>query len=543
MDIERTEPANTTGISYTAAPGTEILIDENQNGYIHTLQHAKIGDGNILLVPQPSLTDPNDPLRWPKWKKWMVFINGLFYSFLGSIIGPIMSGGMQGQSAFFGVPITKLSWAAGISLLFSGVATLFWIPLSVKYGRRPIYLITSFTMGVGCIWCGVTAKTTFASFFVARAFAGFFAGPIEAIVPNVVTDVFFLHDRGEKIAIYGLSVLGGNELGPVFSAYIIQGMSMSWAFYLLGMGLFLSFVLVIFFMPETAYFGVRPVISLTAPEVDSTDEKTSATTSQGIVAAIEESAIDVPRTTYFETLKPWGIVNPHVSLKKCFLRPFVLLAYPTILWASLVYGMSLAWNVILALTIAQLFAPPPYSFNSGAQGLIFLSPMIGSLVGTYVCGPLADKIAIQATRRNNGIREPEMRLPIATVAAFLTIAGVAIAGPCYADKTHWIGPIFGFGVLSIGAQIGCNLSMTYALDSHKELSGELMITISVTKSLIAWAWSWFINSWIDLNGMMDVYFTGESCKLLVDGLLTLKAAVINLVVYASTAIFYYRGLD
>lgn len=54
------------------------------------------------------------------------------------------------------------------------------------------------------------------------------AGPIESIVPSTVTDIFFLHDRGEKISIYGLSVLGGNEIGPLLSAYIIQGIGMSW---------------------------------------------------------------------------------------------------------------------------------------------------------------------------------------------------------------------------------------------------------------------------------------------------------------------------
>lgn len=57
---------------FEAAPGTEILVDEDQNGYTHTLQHLKKGDGHVLLVPQPSLTDVNDPLRWPAWKKWMV---------------------------------------------------------------------------------------------------------------------------------------------------------------------------------------------------------------------------------------------------------------------------------------------------------------------------------------------------------------------------------------------------------------------------------------------------------------------------------------
>lgn len=71
-------------------------------------------------------------------------------------------------------------------------------------------------------------QTSFTSFFIGRAFAGFMAGPIESIVPSTVVDIFFLHDRGEKISIYGLSVLGGNEIGPVLSAYIIQGASMKW---------------------------------------------------------------------------------------------------------------------------------------------------------------------------------------------------------------------------------------------------------------------------------------------------------------------------
>ena len=100
---------------------------------------------------------------------------------------------------------------------------------------------------------------------------------------------------------------------------------------------------------------------------------------------------------------------------------------------------------------------------------------------------MADKVAMAFMRRNNGIRDLDMRLPIAPIAAFFTFAGIAIAAPCYNNHTHWIGPIFGFGVLSIGSQMGANLSMTYTLDSHKELSGELMVTVSVIKSLFSWA--------------------------------------------------------
>jgi hypothetical protein len=81
-----------------APPGTELLYDaEGDNGIhskrLHSLQHAKKGDSHILLVPQPSLTDPNDPLLWPTLKKWITFSNALFYSFLGAVTGPIMAAG------------------------------------------------------------------------------------------------------------------------------------------------------------------------------------------------------------------------------------------------------------------------------------------------------------------------------------------------------------------------------------------------------------------------------------------------------------------
>lgn len=136
-----------------------------------------------------------------------------------------------------------------------------------------------------------------------------------------------------------------------------------------------------------------------------------------------------------------------------------------------------------------------------------------------------------------------MGLPIAAVAAVLTIVGVCIAAPCYHYQTHWIGPIVGFGVLSIGSQMGCNLSMSYALECHPELSGELMITISVVKSVLAWAWTWFINDWIVLNGMMMVYFLGmfDSHPPKVGRLTRYTVALINTAVYATTILFYYKG--
>lgn len=347
-------------------------------------------------------------------------------------------------------------------------------------------------MGVACIWLAIASKKSYTPFIVGRAFLGAFEAPIESIVPSTITDIFFLHDRGEKVSFYGLSVLGGNELGPMLSAFIIQSLGMNWAFWIVATWILGNLVTMIFFMPETKYTGSRPKIMIVDSE-QSLDERPITSEkveeldrNEKVVAVSEdsqESQQTIKKRSYIQELKPWGTNDPSVSLWKTFLRPFVLLAFPTVLWSCLIYGFALAWNVVLGASIAQLFAPPPYNFDSAAQGLIFLAPLIGSLFGTYLCGPMADMIATFYTKRNNGIREPEMRLPTCAIAAAFTFLGALMAGLTYHYKTHWAGPIIGFGVLSVGGQMGATLAMSYSLDCHREVS---RTTLSVKIVLNSW---------------------------------------------------------
>ncbi|KAJ4390946.1 hypothetical protein N0V93_004545 [Gnomoniopsis smithogilvyi] len=506
-----------------AAPGTEFLYDtSNTHG---ELQHVRYGDGHVLLVPQPSLQDPNDPLRWPSWKKWLTFSNALGYSFLGGVTGPIMAGGMLELSATFNQPIQKLVYANGATLVCQGVFNIFWMPFAVKFGRRPIYVISAFLMGVACMWLGQASNNSYENLLVARAFLGAFEAPIESIVPSTVTDIFFLHDRGEKISLYGLSVLSGNELGPLFSALIIQRYGMGWAFWIVGFFIFLNSISILLVMPETKYTGTRPSIT---PHFDEPEKSVMAAHDEKDpgerVVSIESQ---IKKRTLVQELAFWSRPDPTVSLSKAFLRPFILLTYPTVVWASFVYGLSLGWNVILGSVVAQLFAPQ-YGFDSQAQGLVFISPFIGSLIGTWLCGPLSDKIATYYTKRNDGIREPEMRLPTCIIAAFLTMTGALVTSLTYAHNTHYMGPIVGYGILSAGAQMGATLSMSYSLDCHKELSVEVMVTVAAVKSLVAWIWTWVITEWLTSDGVVVVF---------------MSIAAINVAVYLTTLPMSWYGKD
>ncbi|OBT60757.1 hypothetical protein VE03_10868 [Pseudogymnoascus sp. 23342-1-I1] len=530
--IQTAKPSDFVEKIFVAAPGTEIMMDEDApratERRLRNLQHETVSYGRILLVPQPSLTNPNDPLRWSSFKKWTVLLNGVAYAFNGAVTGPMMAGGMLQLAAFYDVSLAMVSYANGATLICQGFGNLFWMPLAIKYGRRPVYRTSNILMGLACIWLAIAAEKSYIPFIAGRAFLGLFQAPIEAIVPSTVTDIFHLHERGEKISIYGLGVLGGNEIGPLVSAYIIQALSVRWAFFIIAASIGVNMMTLIFFMPETKFTGPRPAIAVAGDDETTTTsppDKPQSEHREEIGGCSSDASHVIAEKTYRESLAFCSGVDHSVSLKRAFLRPFILTAYPIVLWSSLIYGLALGWNVILGVLVAQLFAPPPYNFASGAQGLVFLSPLLGSLAGTYLCGPLADRIATWATQQNHGIREPEMRLPACAIAAVLTFVGALVAALAYEAGTHWVGPVGGLGVLAAGAQMGATLAMSYSLDCHKELSGELMVTISCLKSLIAWVWTWVVNEWLVADGVVVVFMT---------------VAAVNVAVYLTSIVFYFK---
>lgn len=367
-------------------------------------------------------------------------------------------------SKTFDKTLQELTYANGATLINQGVWNCVWMPFAVKYGRRPVYLFSALLMGIACIWLAVASTETYTIFIVGRAFLGAFEAPIESIVPSTIADMFFLHNRGEFVALYGLAVLGGNELGPMFSGFIVQALGMNWAFWIVAMFIGANLLCMFFFMPETKFGGHRPTLHLSP----SHDDHISPETKDKVQT--EERPSQVSKKTFLEELKFWTRGDPNVNLLHIFLRPFLLLAFPPVVWSCFVYGLALSWNVILGATVAQLFAPPPYGFDSDDQGLFFLSPFIGSLVGVYLSGPGGDWIANFFTKRNEGIREPEMRLPTCFVAAFFTFTGALWFGLSYEYQMHWAMPVVGAGILSVGSQMGTTIGMNYALDCHQEVS-------------------------------------------------------------------------
>lgn len=62
-----------------------------------------------------------------------------------------------------------------------------------------------------------------------------------------------------------------------------------------------------------------------------------------------------PAKTYRQTLKPWNGKLRHENWLKVAIRPFILFAYPSILWSTVVYSLSIGWLIVLSESVSTIF--------------------------------------------------------------------------------------------------------------------------------------------------------------------------------------------
>lgn len=105
-----------------------------------------------------------------------------------------------------------MNLGTGLTFLFVGWVCLLWQPPALVFGRRGVYIMSSFLSIIPVIWAAYS-KTS-GEWLAHRILYGLVAGPIELLPEVTVTDLFFAHDRGTYTSIYAFLLLGGNFFAP-----------------------------------------------------------------------------------------------------------------------------------------------------------------------------------------------------------------------------------------------------------------------------------------------------------------------------------------
>lgn len=130
----------------------------------------------------------------------------------------------------------------------------------------------------------------------------------------------------------------------------------------------------------------------------------------------------------------------------------------------------------LVVASGALLVLPPYNFNSGAIGLVNLSPLIGTFIAVVVGGVYADKLAMWRTRRNKGVREPEMRLPLVWLSTLAAFGGLLLFGFGISKQLPWISEVIGIGMVGFELALSSALILTYVVSTPCSIQNSMELT-------------------------------------------------------------------
>lgn len=344
-------------------------------------------------------------------------------------------------------------------IAFNGIAPWLWIPLSNRYGRRPVYLATTLLGFVSALGCAYTQ--TFNQLIAARIFNGLF--PVAfALGASTVTDLFFYDQRGRAMGFFTVTMVNGSHLAPIVGGLLGQYCGWRWIFKFVAIVDAVMLLTAFFCLPETLYIRRAPIPppGLNVTELPAEDHPTQVRFTKAI---------------YFSRLRLYTNF-PHLTLRpNQFVIPALKMArYPSVLFPALYYATMYGFASILpAVTVAAIFTEF-FHWDTLTIGLTYgASLTIGGILGECVSGWVVDLIVKRERKRLGRDPEPEVRLKAIWMGEVIVPAGLLIYGFCLQYRTAWIAPILGMGIACFGLQIITTTTYTYAIDCYPTQSSEV----------------------------------------------------------------------
>ncbi|KAJ3529659.1 hypothetical protein NM208_g9662 [Fusarium decemcellulare] len=516
-------------------PGSSIL-SEAKNATTDspdTMGLKKVG--NIVLVPQPS-DSPNDPLNWSKATKNTI---GILVSIISTTViamSAMLTPAIPIISREFSVSVdTASTWTIGLLVFWTGFTASVTAAGSNVIGKRPFILGSVLIMVITNIW-GAFANS-FSSLAALRTLQGIASAPFETMVTALISDIFFLHERGRWLALWSLVISAGILIGQVLAGLIIDGLGYSATFGFSALVFGILLILSYFLLFETTYSKPRPTVGespmpMESMEIPSPPEQSHAREERsrvgpgGLSRTLSttlsiESDLYAPRFDDDIDLLKGNVEQPEPYTKKLrifrgrvsnanffrdMISPFQLMVYPAVLFGAIINGFATALAIGTGLLSTVLLTQPPYNLTPTFLGIVNIAPFVVGLFTAPAAGWMADAVAKSLARRNGGVFEPEFRIILMIIGAPIFIVSFIGFGESVSRGQPLPVVLAWLGVQHAGFPFVIQAALSYVLDCHAHESNLAFVVIAFFKAIFSFIATSFLTGFMLKVGVRQFFF-------------------------------------
>jgi MFS family permease len=445
-----------------------------------------------------------------------------FVSVIATVASPLLAADSTTIAILYVRTFQDAALLTAYHLAGVAVGGVIFVPSARVWGKRHLFLFGALLMVASSAWGGSTRTGRhYYSLLWARVFQGVALAPFEGLVNACVGDLYFVHERGPRMAFTNTCLFGGAFLTPVFVGMIAHdnNLGVQWTFYFMAIFMAPGFLLLLFFVPETAY---RRPKALDLDYLADDSSGTSSPSNEGNRDSEEKALHSMtvaesppPRATFVQRLMPFNGRKTDDSFFKLFLRPFPLYFHPAIFWACLMQGVIIGWTVMVGVILSVIFLGPPLFFNEMEAGNLYTSAFIGSILGLVLSGVYSEFVTNWMIRLNKGKYEPEFRILLVLPTTIFAAVGLYGFGITAANiyRYHWIVPTVFIAFIIISMVMGAIASAQYILDAHRDISVEAFTCLLIFKNIFSFILAYKAYTWVFQGGIREMFIAFGSIEM------------------------------
>ncbi|KAJ4351146.1 uncharacterized protein N0V89_006485 [Didymosphaeria variabile] len=415
------EPKKDLGLS---VPG-QTPTDSSQGEII-------LSENGIVRHPQAVQNDALDPLNWSSFQKHTILAIVMALYFMFTYITTTTVPSFPALQEQYDLSAEEVNWTVAIPALGLALGPLFWSSFADIIGRRVIFICGTVVAMAASI--GAALAPNYGGYMAARFFQGFGVSPAATVGLAILNDVFFEHQRGQKMGLWVLAIDLGLLVGPLIGGFIGL-VSHTWIQWLCVILFGAILVAEIVFLPETLYPRNFMLAQEPAGDAVAVTDDEKALSVEGVGNMTSKKEVTRTKKLAFLNLKPVPALK-HPQPWASLLRFLMMFKFLAVTITTMVFCYGWYWYI---LAVTTMFPVAYAQYSPQIQGLLFLGLIIGSLVSElFFSGALSDRIVLKAAKANNGIRTAESRLWLAYPAILLSSVGLILWGISVDRQYHWM---------------------------------------------------------------------------------------------------------